>query len=226
MESKQEIISIDGAVNSTHVRIMQAALELFASRGFHGTGIRDIASQAQVSTANLYHYTSSKDELLLQIMDQALSKLLFAAATIARENPEPRSRLEQLVRMHVITHALSPMASSVVDDQFNFLTGAARQHIIDQRDKYEQFYGEVIRAGVENEIFRVPDASAARLGLLEMVSGVARWYSPDGKMRPSEIADIHVVLALALLGVQQTEPTTSGLTVVELIEQTWQVKIH
>jgi len=204
---------------------MQAALELFATRGFHGTGIRDIASQAHVSTANLYHYTGSKDELLFQIMDQALVKLIYAAEQIANDNPGPRPQLEQLVRMHVITHALSPRASSVVDDQFNFLTGAARERIIEQRDRYERFYGTVIRAGLDQGFFKVPDASAARLGLLEMVSGVARWYSPGGKMPPSEIAEIHVVLALSLLGAAEPEPTTSGKKVLELIARTWKVEI-
>jgi AcrR family transcriptional regulator len=214
------------AINPTHERIRAAALDLFASRGFHGTGIRDIAKLADVSTANLYHYTGSKDRLLLQIMEGALEKLLEAAREIHLREDDPRRRIEQLVRMHVITHALSPKASSVVDDQFIYLEGEQREQIVSMRDEYEEFYSTAISGGVESGSFKVPQQSSARLGLLEMLSGVARWYSPKGKMGPAELAEIHVTLSLSLLGADNSEPITQLGYVSELIESIWSVKIH
>lgn len=213
------------AINPTHSRIMLAALELFATRGFHGTGIRDIAKHANISTANLYHYTGSKDRLLFQIMEGALDKLLQAAEEIQLKESSARERLEQLVRMHVITHALSPMASSVVDDQFIYLEGEYRDQIVAMRDRYEIYYGQVIKHGVDSGSFDVAEQSAARLGLLEMLSGVARWYSPGGKMQPSEIAEVHVKLTLSLLGAESREPVTEINYLYKLIESIWGVKI-
>lgn len=213
-------------INPTHERIRAAALDLFASRGFHGTGIRDIAKMADVSTANLYHYTGSKDLLLLQIMEGALDKLLEAGREIRLREDDPRKRLEQLVRMHVITHALSPKASSVVDDQFSYLEGEQREQIVSMRDEYEKFYSQAISEGVANNSFAVPQQSSARLGLLEMLSGVARWYSPKGKMGPAELAEVHVTLSLSLLGASTSEPITELGYVSGLIESIWSVKIH
>ena len=213
-------------INPTHKRIMDAALDLFASRGFHGTGIRDIARLADVSTANLYHYTGSKDRLLIQIMEGALEKLLQAAKEIQIRESDPRKRLEQLVRMHVITHALSPKASSVVDDQFIYLDGDQRDQIVSMRDEYEDFYSRAISEGIQKDSFRVPQQSYARLGLLEMLSGVAKWYSPQGKMGPAELAEVHVTLSLSLLGATRSEPVTELGYVSELIESIWGVRIY
>ena len=51
----------------TGERVRQAALELFAERGFHGTGIRQLAERAGVSSASLYHYLGTKEDLLVAL---------------------------------------------------------------------------------------------------------------------------------------------------------------
>jgi AcrR family transcriptional regulator len=216
------------AVNETHQRILKSALNLFADRGFHGTGIRDIATGAGVSTANLYHYMGTKERLLFQIMDDALRRLNYAASIIARESDDPRLRLDRLVRMHVITHALSPEASRVVDNQVVALDGDDRTAVIQARDEYEEFWTETISEGVSRGYFSVVDQSAARLGLLEMCSGVARWYSPSGKHDVTQVAEIHVSLARALLGESpntRIEAPLDDYKIHELVESIWPVLI-
>ena len=44
-------------------RIHRAAVRLFATHGFAGTGIRKIADEAGVTVASLYHYVGTKEEL-------------------------------------------------------------------------------------------------------------------------------------------------------------------
>ncbi|MGB0863605.1 MAG: TetR/AcrR family transcriptional regulator [Saprospiraceae bacterium] len=52
-------------------RIMEAALELFATRGFYSTSISQIAKTAEVSKGLMYNYFSSKEELLKAILMNA-----------------------------------------------------------------------------------------------------------------------------------------------------------
>jgi AcrR family transcriptional regulator len=58
---------------STRRRIQDAALQLFAAKGFFATGIREIADRVGVTTAALYHYMGSKDELLIEIMVSSMT---------------------------------------------------------------------------------------------------------------------------------------------------------
>ena len=58
---------------STQDRIRQAAMQLFAARGYAGTSIADIAQQVGISKAGLYNYYSSKEELLLELLEQSFS---------------------------------------------------------------------------------------------------------------------------------------------------------
>jgi hypothetical protein len=57
-----------------------------------------------------------------------------------------------------------------------------------------------------------------------MLSGVARWYSPAGKFGPVEVAEIHVLLSLSLLGADNKNPVTSNQPVLELVERIWGTK--
>lgn len=208
------------AINSTHERILQCALELFAERGFHGTGIRDIAARAGISTANLYHY-GSKEKLLAQIMTSALTRLLSAAHIIRDRVEDPDQRLDALVRMHVITHALSPEASSVVDDQVGALDEESRAEVVSLRDRYESFYADVVTQGVASGQYSVPDVSAARLGILEMCSGVARWFSPSGRFSALQVADIHVDLVRSLLQAGPSSQPGTPPWLIDTINDTW-----
>ena len=52
----------------TRDRILDAATELFAAQGFHGTSVAEISARADIKTGALYHHIKSKEELLWEIL--------------------------------------------------------------------------------------------------------------------------------------------------------------
>ena len=94
-------VPADPAKLPTKQRIEQAALQLFAAKGFEATGIRDIADRAGLSTSALYHYMGSKDELLVAFMVESMTELTRVAYAAldgrggsgrAAGRPGPRAR--------------------------------------------------------------------------------------------------------------------------------------
>ena len=61
-------------------RIVDAALEAFAARGFEATTTADIADRLQMTGPSLYHYFRTKDELLFACIEQVLQQLQEALA--------------------------------------------------------------------------------------------------------------------------------------------------
>jgi TetR/AcrR family transcriptional repressor of nem operon len=57
-------------------RIVQAALKLFSTRGYHGTGIADILKESGVKRGSLYHYFSSKKELGFAAIDEQVRLII------------------------------------------------------------------------------------------------------------------------------------------------------
>jgi AcrR family transcriptional regulator len=54
----------------TRDRLIEAARELFWVQGFEATSVAEILEKAEVNSGSLYHYFSSKEELLLAVLEQ------------------------------------------------------------------------------------------------------------------------------------------------------------
>lgn len=184
---------------TTGERVQDAALRLFAERGYHGTGIRQLADAAGLSSASLYHYMGTKEELLVAIMRSSLTGLLDAADQIAGIT-DPEERLVALVQLHVRTHASSPEQTRVVDDEVNALSAEPRAEVVALRDRYERLWQSALEEGVAQGTFRIGSIAVARRALLEMCSGVARWWTPDGELDLAELQHEYAGLARRLVG--------------------------
>jgi AcrR family transcriptional regulator len=187
-------------------RVRRAALKLFASRGFHGTGIRDLAQEAKLSPASLYHYMGTKEALLADLMRESLEALLASAHETVTGVTDPRERLRRLVALHVRTHATQPDETRVVDNEVRSLSPEPQRAVIRLRDSYEGLWADAIDEGVRAGIFHTDEPSVSRLALLEMCNGVARWYSPQGAVSLEQLSDHYARLALGALGA--AEPAT------------------
>jgi AcrR family transcriptional regulator len=193
-------IPADPARLGTKQRIEQSALQLFAAKGFEATGIRDIADRAGLSTAALYHYMGSKDELLVAFMVESMTELTRVARAALEGAASPAAQLSALVRTHVGFHTLDAQRSLVADDELRAVSDAAFIKVMQLRDGYERLWADTLERGQRSGEFSFADARITRLALLEMCNGVARWYSDRGRMNPAEIADCFAGLALAMVG--------------------------
>jgi AcrR family transcriptional regulator len=187
----------------TKQRIEQAALQLFAAKGFEATGIREIADRAGLSTSALYHYMGSKDELLVAFMVESMTELTRVTSAALAEAGSPAAQLAALVRAHVGFHTLDAQRSLVSDDELRAVSDAAFTKVMQLRDGYERMWAETLEGGRRSGEFSFGNARLTRLALLEMCNGVARWYSDRGPMHPAEIADSFADLALAMVGARR-----------------------
>jgi AcrR family transcriptional regulator len=205
---------------STEQRVRRAALELFAARGFHGTGIRDLADAAGLSSATLYHYMGTKEDLLITIMRDSLTRLITAAQEVAKTE-HPKERLAKLVALHVLTHAEQQLETRVVDNEMRALSPEAHKEILALRDRYEAYWQDTIEAGCETRDFHTRAPSVVRLALLEMCGGISRWYSPKGPMPLQDLVLRYIEMALGALGAQPEPPIRPVTDVADLISKIW-----
>jgi AcrR family transcriptional regulator len=189
---------IDWTNPSAEGRIMTASLRLFTRKGFQAVGIRDIAQEAGISTATLYHYMRTKEDLLRALMSDRLHRITTAAQQAMEGLEEPDAQLAALVRTHVISHALYP--SHVVDDELRSLSRGPRKSVVALRDRYEGVWGDILERGNRRSgPFSIPDTRFARLAVIAMCNGVNRWYSAKGPARVDDVADHFADLALAMM---------------------------
>ena len=199
MESANVINATE--TDSTSKRIMRSALKLFARKGYGAVGIREIALDAGVSTAALYHYMRTKEDLLVALMSDRLRRITAAVGTALEDLAEPERQLVAAVRVHIISHGRFP--EGVVDEEVRSLSPQTRPGIVALRDEYEAIWDGVLEAGVESGVFALEQPRLARLALLEMCNGVVHWYRPHGEGDLQQIADAYADMALGLVRARQ-----------------------
>ncbi len=184
-------------------RLLLAALESFAERGFHGTTTRDIARRARMSPAALYTHYPSKTALLFEISqathEAMLHELLVAFAQPAASLGE---RLANLVRVQARFHATHPTAARVANYELRSLEPEQRLKIVGLRKEMEHVFREAVRLGIEAGVFRVTDLDATSVALISLGVDVSRWFIPSGRLTPARIGDLYAEMALRLVGCQ------------------------
>ncbi|HEX6859332.1 MAG TPA: TetR/AcrR family transcriptional regulator [Caulobacteraceae bacterium] len=94
--------------------ILEAAERIFLAEGYHGATIRKIADEVGVSSTALYMHFSDKDQILLEICDGAIGRLLEANKGIAGKPVDPVSRIKLMAQNYVRFALTNPNAYQLV----------------------------------------------------------------------------------------------------------------
>lgn len=185
----------------TRSRLLTAALEAFADRGFHGTTTRDIAAAAGMSPAAVYVHYRSKEELLFELSrsgHRATIENLIAADDPAAS---PTARLQSVMRAFAVWHADGHTSARIVNYELGALEPEHRHEIGLLRGEITRRVRAIVDAGVASGDFDVADARTTTNSLLSMGIDIARWYSDAGPLSPAEVGDFYGMLALRVVGV-------------------------
>ncbi|MFJ5103934.1 TetR/AcrR family transcriptional regulator [Streptomyces sp. NPDC088554] len=184
-------------------KLLVAAVEAFAERGYHATTTRDIAGRAGMSPAALYIHYKTKEELLHRISrighDSALA-LLTAAADSEGTAAE---RLALAVRSFVRWHAERHTTARVVQYELDALGAEHRAEIVELRRGTNAAVRRIIVDGVRDGEFDVPDVPGTTLAVLSLCIDVARWFNATGPRTPDEVGALYADLVLRMVSAGQ-----------------------
>src|SRR4051812_10776745 len=139
------------------VGIMRAAARVFRARGFAAAGMRDIATAADLSLGNLYHYFAGKDELLFFCQDRSADRLLTALAAARRDHGPLAERLRDLAVAHVLC-LVDEVEGSAAPLEVNALPPRLRTRIVAKRDRYERGVRALVAGGAKSGALHAADA--------------------------------------------------------------------
>jgi TetR/AcrR family fatty acid metabolism transcriptional regulator len=153
--------------------ILDAAVRVFSRQGFHTCRVSDIADEAGVAYGLVYHYFSSKEEILDTLFLERWDLMLAAIAEADSQRRSPREKLYAIASFIIESYRRDPELMKVIIVE---VTRAAntfgRTHLAKIRDAYDQISGIVERAQAEGT-FRseiTPEfAALAFYGLVEQV---------------------------------------------------------
>ncbi|MEU4469194.1 TetR/AcrR family transcriptional regulator [Streptomyces sp. NPDC024017] len=183
-------------------RLLVAAVEAFAERGYHATTTRDIAGRAGMSPAALYIHYKTKEELLHRISRIGHEKALEILRTASRREGSPTQRLADAVSSFVRWHAGGRTTARVVQYELESLGSDARAEILALRRQVDGEVRGIIEEGARSGEFEVIDVHGTTLAVLSLCIDVARWFNVDGPRTPEEVGELYADLVLRMVGAQ------------------------
>ncbi len=117
--------------------LLEAAARVLGERGGHGTTMRDVARGAGIGLATLYHYVSSRDDLVYQVEVRLLQAAVASAEATAAVRGA-RERLRALVTDHVRRVMARPAEAAALAGRLYPLSGDRGRRVEALRQRYEE----------------------------------------------------------------------------------------
>jgi AcrR family transcriptional regulator len=179
--------------------IRQAALELFAERGYPATTMEEIGRTAGIRGPSIYRHYSSKQQLLVEIMTATMDTLISEQQLAVRSSSDVVDRLRRMAEAHVRYHARHRLEAFVGNREIHNLEQGNREAVLRQRQTYERGLRAVIEAGMAEGRFHVGSARIASYAILDMGMGISAWFKSTGELSESSIVYEYGEFALKLV---------------------------
>jgi TetR/AcrR family transcriptional regulator, cholesterol catabolism regulator len=169
--------------------ILDAAAQVFRQKGYNGASMADIATTVNIKKASLYHHVSSKQEILLALLDRALEMLTQRIAPIANKSVPADKKLRLMIRVYLQSLSENSDLSSVLLFEHRSLDRKSHASHVPNRDRFEGLWRNVFNEGVKSKLFACQDSGLALRGLMGTLNWTLTWYRPDGELSIEQIGD-------------------------------------
>ena len=181
-------------------QILDAAIRVFADRGYHGARVGDIAEHAGVAHGLLYHYFASKEEVLRVIFRENWGELIARFRAVEAADEPADDKLEGIAKILLRTWRNDPALVTVMVR--DFARSEQIQSRVEEVGEAFAIVEQIIREGQASGVFRKEvDARLASWivygGLEEILTGWVLGQLPDGEDTVARAEQTAVEIALA-----------------------------
>jgi AcrR family transcriptional regulator len=191
--------------------IYRAAARIICEKGYDATSMNDIAEAVGITKAGIYHHIPGKKDLLFRIMNFGLDELDAEVIAPARAVTDAEQRLRTIITNHVrlITDRSTPQGNNpvtIVVDEVAGLRAPHRRKIDQRKRAYVDLVRETLKQLRDEGKLNEVDVTTSAFSLLGMILWLSRWYNPEGRLSPEEIAEEITRIALGGLLRSQAKP--------------------
>jgi AcrR family transcriptional regulator len=180
----------------TRENILEAAAKIFSEKGFHATSMQDIADAVQLQKASLYHHFASKQEILMDILDQALDLINDRLESVRSQSLSADEKLKQAMVSYVQTITENQNLAAVLLLELRSLDPELKTRQVLRREKFESLWKDLIIEGKHQGIFNDVDPSLTGRAILGVMNWTVTWYRRDGPRSAVDIAGVYADLLL------------------------------
>jgi len=200
------------AVNTSDGRelVLDTAAKLFRMEGYASTSLRDIAGEAGMRAASLYHHFESKDAIVSEVLRIGVERVFEHVKQAVDELPPnagPRALLQTAIHRHLQAMLQLQDYTSANVRILGQVPAHIREAHLPLRDAYERYWASLLsRCAKQGSLDKQRDLRLARLFLLTAMNGTLDWFQ-GGDVSLKAMAD--EMTELILNGLLSRSPTDS-----------------
>jgi AcrR family transcriptional regulator/DNA-binding XRE family transcriptional regulator len=179
--------------------VLRAALDEFLTIGYHGATVRGIAARAGLSVSGIYHYYTSKQQMLVTILDLTMTELLLRARAAQGEGRDAVHRFSLLVEHLALFHTHRRELGFVGAAEMRAFDAGNRQKVASLRITQQRMVDHEVENAVREGRFRADHPHEAARAVVTMCTALPTWWRPDGPLSPEQVAEQYVGFALDLM---------------------------
>jgi len=175
------------AQESRREPLLEAAAELFATKGYAGTSMRDIASAVDMLVGSIYYHFDSKEQILLKVYERGVASFSagIKTALAGMSAADAWAQLEAACVGHLAVLLEGGHFTRVGSAEFvQSVPPEVARELIEHRDRYESEFQRII---ADLPLKQPADRFYLKMFLLGALNSTLNWYRP-GKASPAEIA--------------------------------------
>ncbi|PMZ74309.1 TetR/AcrR family transcriptional regulator [Pseudomonas sp. FW305-70] len=175
----QTTIASANPVHSARDRILDAAVELFATRGFQAVGLRDLASNLGLHAGSLYHHIDNKQALLFELIESGLLDLLQETKRRMKCARRPCERLNLFIQAFVKFNFNEKYKLALITSEFANLNKEQQTRIIQLKNRYLSLLSTVIANEYDEKEKLSGDICPLTNTVVIILFGQSQWYSSE-----------------------------------------------
>jgi AcrR family transcriptional regulator len=182
--------------------LLATAAEVFASRGYAATTVREIADAAGILGGSLYYHFDSKESMADEILSTFLDEMWAAYDRVLEAELGARDTLTTLiVESFRCIDRHRPAVVMYQNESRHLATSSRFAYLTESRRRFEEMWTTLLERGVREEAFRSDlDTALVYRFIRDTVWVAATWYQHGGRLTAEEIAKQY--LAMVLEGIQ------------------------
>lgn len=156
-------------------RIIDAAVEVFAEKGFFGARVSEIANAAGVADGTIYLYFKSKDDILISLFEEKMAEILARFVAMLEELDDPEEKMRRYIVEHLRLVAEQPKLMQVLTVELRQSARFMKEYSPQAFAKYLSLVGGILEEGQRKGIFRKDlDPGVFRRALFGAIDELAR----------------------------------------------------
>ena len=162
------------------MRIGNIAAKLFNTKGYLQTTMDDIAAATRFSKGGIYHYFSSKDEILFFDLEHNLEEIAPA-----------REKIQYIISRHIQLYTQNPAEAKTLLNEKHCLPRKYRQKIDRKEREYFQIVRQVLIIFFADR-HKLPDyrITVITFLLFGACNWIFSWYDPKGAVNSEALSEI------------------------------------